>query len=143
MLASVRELSAGRYWGHMGIEFLEAGDGKSVCRIQLRDHHFNYNDVVHGGVISGLVDSAAGTAVRTMRTPEEVAERPHATVDLHVNYLAGASGRELIARGRILKAGRTALFVDVEVSDDRGRLVARGSVTFVIGPPRPALRDTE
>ena len=49
-----------------------------------------------------------------------------------MQYLAGASGSELVAEARVIKAGRTAIFTDVEVFDDRRRLVARGSVTFVI-----------
>lgn len=132
MLLWLREVYSGRYWGHLGIEFLDVSPGTCRARIALSDNHFNYNDVVHGGVISGLIDSAAGTAVRATRTSAEIAERPHATSDLHVQYLAGASGSELVAEARLIKAGRTAIFTDVEVFDDRRRLVARGSVTFVI-----------
>lgn len=129
---------AGRYWGHMGIEFLDVAPGQCTTRVLLRDHHFNYNDVVHGGVISGLVDSAAGMATRSVRTAAEIAERPHATSDLHITYVAPARGTALVARSRVIRAGRTALFTEVEVFDDRERLVARGSVTFVVAAGRRA-----
>lgn len=132
----IRTTYAGRYWGHMGIEFLDVASGRCTTRVGLREHHFNYNDVVHGGVISGLVDSAAGMAIRTVRTPAEIAERPHATSDLHITYIAPARGTELVARARVIRAGRTALFTEVEVFDDDERLVARGSVTFVVGAGR-------
>jgi len=138
----LRTIYTGRYWAHMGIETLDVGDGACTSRIALADHHFNYNNVVHGGVISGLIDSAAGLAVRSIREPEEIARRPHATSDIHVSYLGPAMGTELVAKARVLKAGRTALFTEVEVFDDRKRLVARGSVTFVIAASRP-LRDQE
>jgi len=138
MLRWLREVYTGRYWGHLGIEFTDVSPGRCRARISLTDNHFNYNDVVHGGVISGLIDSAAGTAVRATRTAAEIAERPHATSDLHVTYLAGASGSELVAEGRVIKAGRTAIFTEVEVFDDRQRLIARGSVTFVIAASRRA-----
>jgi uncharacterized protein (TIGR00369 family) len=120
----------------MGIEITDAGAGEARSRIVLQDHHLNYNDVAHGGVVSGLIDSAAGAAVRTVRTLNEITERPHATSDLHVQYLAGARGTELRAHGRVVKAGRTALFVDVWVTDDADRPVARGSVTFVVSGRR-------
>lgn len=138
----LRTIYSGRYWARMGIESLEVGEGTCVSRIVLAEHHFNYNDVVHGGVISGLIDSAAGLAVRSLRAPEEIADRPHATSDIHVSYLGPAMGTELVAKARVLKAGRTALFTEVEVFDDRERMVARGSVTFVIAASRP-LRDQE
>jgi len=131
-LEDLQALYSGRYWAHLGVEFVEAVGGRALCRVRLREQHMNYNSVVHGGVISGLVDSAAGAAVRTCREPREMRERPHATSDLHVQYLAAATGSELLARARVLKVGRTAVFAEVDVEDDSGRLVARGSVTFVV-----------
>ncbi|MCC6382873.1 MAG: PaaI family thioesterase [Dehalococcoidia bacterium] len=134
----IRAIYSGRYWGHMGIETVEVGESCATSRVRLQDFHFNYNEVVHGGVISGLIDSAAGLAVRSVRTLAEIGERPHATSDLHVIYLAPARGSELVARAHVVKAGRTALFTEVQVFDDCARLVARGSVTFVIAQGRPA-----
>ena len=138
-LARLRELYHGRYWGLVGIETVAAEPGLVTNRVVLREEHLNYNLVVHGGVVSSLIDSAAGGAVRTTRSPEEIALRPHATSDLHVAYLSPATGTELVAVARVVKAGRTAIFTEVDVRDDRGRTVARGMVTFVIaaGPPVP------
>jgi len=137
VLAGLRELYAGRYWGLVGIETVAAEPGKVVNRVVLREHHLNYNDVVHGGVISSLIDSAAGGAVRSTRAPEEIRARPHATSDLHVTYLSPARAGELIARARVVKAGRTAIFTEVDVETGEGKLVARGLVTFVIGAGPP------
>ncbi|MEP7215954.1 MAG: PaaI family thioesterase [Anaerolineaceae bacterium] len=127
---------AGRFWGLMGIEIVAAERGVVTYRIALRPDHMNTNNVAHGGVISSLIDSAAGGAVRTVRTVAEIAARPHATSDLHVTYLAPGIGTELTAVARVAKAGRTAIFTEVEAVDDRGRTVARGLVTFVIGGGR-------
>ncbi len=140
-LDAVRAVTSGRYWGLLGIEYLEAERGRTLCRIDLREEHLNYNDVVHGGVISGLIDSAAGGAVRTLRSLQEITERPHATSDLHVTYLSAASGTALVAEARTVRIGRTAIFTEVDVRDDRDRLVARGMVTFVIGQGPPVRRD--
>jgi uncharacterized protein (TIGR00369 family) len=137
LVESLKEKSSGRYWGLVGIEIVEAEPGRTVNVVRLKEHHFNYNDVVHGGVISSLIDSAAGGAVRSLRDPAEIAARPHATSDLHVTYLAPAMGTELRAEARVIKAGRTAIFTEVDVTDDRGRAVARGMVTFVIGQGPP------
>lgn len=132
-LEALQALYAGRYWGLVGIETVAAERGVVTNRVKLRDEHLNYNHVVHGGVISSLIDSAAGGAVRTTRTPGEIKLRPHATSDLHVAYLSPGTGTELVAVARVIKAGRTAIFTEVDVTDDRGRTVARGMVTFVIG----------
>ncbi|WP_322797053.1 PaaI family thioesterase [Tepidiforma sp.] len=134
----LRNWAQGRYWGLVGIETVSARPGLVVNRVVLREEHLNYNDVVHGGVISSLIDSAAGGAVRTLRDEAEIRARPHATSDLHVSYLAPARGTELVAEARVVKMGRTAAFTQVEVRDDGGRLVAMGLVTFVIGTRRQA-----
>lgn len=136
VLEDIRGWASGRYWGLLGIEAIEAEPGRVRKRIRLREHHLNYNNVAHGGVISSLIDSAAGAAARTLRTPAEIRERPHATSDLHVSYLAPAAGTELVAEARVVKAGRTAIFVEVDVTDDSNRLVAKGMATFVIGQRR-------
>lgn len=137
ILESLRELYAGRYWGLVGIETVSAKPGEVVNRVLLQEHHLNYNHVVHGGVISSLIDSAAGGAVRSIREAAEMKARPHATSDLHVVYLSPASGGELIAAAKVVKAGRTAIFTEVDVVTDAGKLVARGMVTFVIGAGPP------
>lgn len=136
-LGALKEQYAGRYWALVGMEMTFAEKGHVVGRVRLREEHLNYNEVVHGGVISSLVDSVAGGCARTYRSAEEVRARPHATSNLHVVYLSPATGSELVADGRIIKAGRTAIFVSVDVTDDGGRRVAQGLVTFVIaaGPP--------
>ncbi len=121
------------------IETTVPEDGTSRCRVVVRDDHMNYNGVVHGGVISGLIDSAAGAAVGSTRKPSEVKERPHATTDLHVTYVAGARGKELLADARVLKKTRSAVFVDVTVHDESDRTIAKGLVTFVITAGRPAV----
>jgi uncharacterized protein (TIGR00369 family) len=137
ILEGLRELYSGRYWGLVGIETVSAEPGRVVNRVVLQEHHLNYNHVVHGGVISSLIDSAAGGAVRSIREAAEIKARPHATSDLHVTYLSPAAGRELIATARVVKAGRTAIFTEVDVVTDADKLVARGLVTFVIGAGPP------
>ena len=127
---------SGRFWGLVGIEVVAAERGEVTYHVALRADHMNTNEVAHGGVISSLIDSSAGGATRTVRTVAEIAARPHATSDLHVTYLAPGIGTELRAVAKVVKAGRTAIFTEVEVTDDRGRAVARGLVTFVIGGKR-------
>lgn len=134
---AIRNAASSGYWAHMGVEVVEAASGVAVCRLRLRAEHLNYNGVAHGGTVAGLVDCAAGLAVRTLRSPEEIAGRPHATVDMHVAYLAGAkSAGTLVATGRVIKSGRTAYFAEVDIADDDGRAIARGTVTFVVGGTR-------
>lgn len=137
-LDSLKTLYSGRYWGLIGVEPVAAEPGRVTNRLSLRPEHLNYNHVVRGGVISSMIDIASGVAVGTLRTAEEVQARPHATSDLHVAYLSGATGANLTADARVVKSGRTAVFTQVEVTNDRQRIIARDMVTYIISAARSA-----
>lgn len=59
----------------------------------------------HGILLSALADSAAGYAGQTLLA----AEFDVVTVEYKINYLAPAFGERLLARGWVIRAGRTLL----------------------------------
>jgi uncharacterized protein (TIGR00369 family) len=75
----------------------------------------------HGGPIAALIDIAGDYAL--------VAKLGHGvpTINLRIDYLRPASERTgLTASAFVQRAGRSIGFVDIEVVDDRGRVVATG-----------------
>ncbi len=109
-------------------------EGVSVMSLTLEEKHMNPNGVVHGGVLTTLMDEATGHAIVTIRGLELMAEAPHATVGMSVSFLSGARvGDELICEARTLRLGRAMAFAEAEVrrrgSDD---LVAKGTFTYAI-----------
>lgn len=82
----------------------------------------------HGGAIATLIDSAACYAACIL------ARRSVPTMNLHVDYLRPASGPEMTATARVVRAGRTAAVVDVEVMS-AGKLVAVGRCTELMLNP--------
>jgi hypothetical protein len=55
------------------------------------------------------------------------------TVGLTVNYLAAAQSEDLRAIARVLRRGRSLVYLDVEVQNAAGTLVAKGLVTYKLG----------
>ena len=86
------------------------------------------SDFLHGGVIASLIDLTAHAAV-AVRTG-----RPAPTIDLRVDYLRPAAG-DLVATGKLLRAGRSVARSDVEVCDGQGRIVAVGRGVFSTTQP--------
>jgi uncharacterized protein (TIGR00369 family) len=78
----------------------------------------------HGGVIATLIDLAGHAAVAV------TIGRMAPTIDLRIDYLRPSSGEDVIARARLIKAGRTVGRVDVDVTDTQGRLIAIGRGSF-------------
>ncbi len=66
---------------------------------------------VHGGVVGMIADSAAGYAAMTMVSPNASV----LTVEYKMNLLAPADGKQLIARGRVVRPGRTLIVTQAEV----------------------------
>lgn len=66
---------------------------------------------VHGGVVGMIADSAAGYAAMTVAP----AGASVLTVEYKMNLLAPADGERLVARGRVVRAGRTLVVTQAEV----------------------------
>ena len=66
---------------------------------------------VHGGVVGMIADSAAGYAAMTL-VP---ASASVLTVEYKLNLVAPADGEKIIARGRVMRPGRTLIVTQAEV----------------------------
>jgi uncharacterized protein (TIGR00369 family) len=78
---------------------------------------------VHAGVVIAAVDSACGYAALTLAA----AEAEVLTVELKVNLLEPATGQRLLARGRVLRSGRTLTVCRgdaVTINDEAEMIVA-------------------
>lgn len=66
---------------------------------------------IHGGVVGMIADSAAGYAAMTT-VP---ATASVLTVEYKMNLVAPADGEKLIARGQVVRSGRTLIVTKAEV----------------------------
>ena len=66
---------------------------------------------VHGGVVGMIADSAAGFAAMTATSDRSSV----LTVEFKMNMLAPANGDQIIAKGKVVRAGRTLIVTTAEV----------------------------
>lgn len=66
---------------------------------------------IHGGVVGMIADSAAGYAANTL-TP---ADASVLTVEYKMNLVAPADGQRLVARGEVVRPGRTLIVTRADV----------------------------
>ncbi len=86
---------------------------------------------VHGGAIASLIDTAAMVAAWSdIEVPEKARGT---TVNLSVAYLAATEKEDVYAIARVLRSGRSLVYVDVEVMSASGNAVAKGMVTYKLG----------
>ena len=119
-------------WRFMGLEVVEAGDGRAVVTMSSREEMTNFQGVVHGGFISMLADSAMGRAMASA-LPE--GER-HFTFDLKMNFINYARVPETLrATASVIHAGRRTGMAECRVEGEDGRLVATATGTFSVYLP--------
>ncbi|NIM00712.1 MAG: hotdog fold thioesterase, partial [Acidobacteria bacterium] len=117
----------------LGTEFALDDDGQVVASLELQPHHLNLRGVPHGGVMTSLLDSALGAAV-VRSIPEEWW---CATTSLSTQFIGGVREGTLIARGRVVRRGRSIAFAAGEVRDAEGKLLASATGTWHLWPFKP------
>ena len=130
----------------IGMRMVEAVDGRSLMCVPV-DRKLVGNPatgVLHGGVITSVLDSASGAAVGSALAARHEAGtapggwRPIATLDLRIDYMKPATpGKDLMARAECYKLTRNVAFVRGvayhETADDP---IATAAMTFMVGASR-------
>ncbi len=80
---------------------------------------------LHGGIIAAIADITGHAAIASQLFHSV------ATIDMRVDYLRLAAGTELIAVGTVIKLGRTIGVADVQIRDDKDKLVATSRASYV------------
>jgi uncharacterized protein (TIGR00369 family) len=114
----------------MGFEVANLYPGGAILQVVTEDHHRQVHNVMHGGVIAALADTAAAIAAYTVvpRGTEIV------TIELKINYLLPVAEGKLKAEGKVLRAGRNFIVVECDVTKQDGALAAKALMTFAAAP---------
>lgn len=111
-----------------GISHLAPGEIDLSCA--KRDDLLQQHGLFHAGVTSSIADSAAGYAALTLFAPGHGV----LTTEYKINLVAPGSGEQLIARGRVVKPGRTLTVCRSDVFALSGNdevLIATGLFTMM------------
>ncbi len=117
--------------GHLGIQLTTLQPGIAALTLPFTEALVTVGTIVHGGAIASLIDTAASVAAWS--DAEVPANGRGATVSLTVTYLAAASQEDLQAVARVLRRGRSLVYLDVDVNSASGQAIAKGLVTYKLG----------
>lgn len=126
----------------IGMTLLRHDDGGCVVRVPYADHLVGDPDtgVVHGGVLTALLDNACGLAVRSPNSaPEEISM---ATLDLRIDYMGSARPhQDIFAEAVCYKRTRHIAFVRATAyQSTAAEPIATCVASFMLGTPN-APRD--
>jgi uncharacterized protein (TIGR00369 family) len=117
----------------IGFEITEGGEGRAIVTLQAGPQHANPMGTLHGGILCDIADAAMGYAFASTLADGE----SFTTVDLRITFLRPVWNAILRAEAKVLHRGRTIGYVECDVTDERGRVVAKSSSTCMV------LRDTK
>lgn len=95
----------------LGARLGRVAPGSVEIELPVSPHILQQHGFVHAGAVSSIADSAAGYACLSLM-PSGAGVL---TVEFKINLLAPAAGERLVARGRVIKAGRTLTLASADV----------------------------
>jgi uncharacterized protein (TIGR00369 family) len=106
--------------------------GRSVWQMVADERFSNPVGIVQGGFVAAFADSAMGAASVTFARERKVFS---ANAEIKVSFLRPAQiGSILTATAYVISGGNRAAFVECEVTDQDGRLIAKASSTYMLTP---------
>ena len=122
----------------LGARLIRVAPGEVDIEVPFRADLTQQHGFLHAGVVSSAMDSACGYSALSMM-PEGVGVL---TVEFKTNLTAPARGERLIARGRVIRAGRTITVCQADAvmtSEEGETLVATMLATIMTVRDRPGV----
>lgn len=130
-----RSFASQRAMETIGARLARVAPGEVDVELAFRDDLTQQNGFLHAGIVSTVMDSACGYAALTLMP----ADAGVLSIEFKVNLLAPARGERVIARGRVVRAGRTISVCTGDafaVQDGAERHVATMTATMMTVLPR-------
>lgn len=125
----------------LGAEMTAVEPGVTEIVLPVREDLTQQHGFVHAGVVTTIADSACGYSALSLMPPGVGV----LTVGFKVNLLSPAAGERLVARGRVVKPGRTIMVCTGEVTavraDGTAQAVAMMQATMMVVRDREGVTD--
>jgi uncharacterized protein (TIGR00369 family) len=112
----------------IGFEAKDIADGRATVTLAAGSQHANPMGTLHGGVLCDIADAAMGIAFASTLAPEE----SFTTVELKINFFRPVWEAQLKAEGKVVRRGRSVGYIECEISDERGQLIAKAASTCLV-----------
>jgi len=128
-LEQVRKVvNSSPYYRLLEMEVTEIRAGESRIQMPFKQDLTHPYGIVHGGAIASLADSAVAMALIGLVEPEDRIT----TIEFKINFFTSIDKGRLEAHATIIHKGSKTAVGDVEVLDEKGKLVAKLVATYSI-----------
>ena len=110
-----------------GLDLKKIDEANYEFTVKVKDIHLNTGKIAHGGFLSTIADTGMGTAAHRV-----AGDRRCVTINLDIKFIsAGMLDDILKGTVKVLKKTKTLVFINCEISNDKG-LVVSASGTWKI-----------
>lgn len=111
------------FFKHNNYHVIEANENEVIIRADITENSMNPYGMAHGGFIFGLGDTLMGMLAATVN-------KKALTLNANISYLAPGTGKYLIAKGEIVKKGKTISLVRANIYNDQKKLISTMESTY-------------
>lgn len=112
----------------LGVNIENLGENKSLVSVPINSNTLNMVGSLHGGVIYVVSDVAALAALGPSLSESQFA----LTINIQCSIYKGTTIGPVIFRGHVVSRSRRLAFINVEVTDGNGNLVAESRLCKAI-----------
>ena len=136
--ARIGEWARGTMIASHGTRFVTAGEGRARAQLDFKPELTQLTGLFHAGAIIALADETATAAAMWELNPtgDFRPELFPLTLQMSANLIRNTNQGTLVAEAEVVHRGRTTLVVDVRVSDERQRLIAKLVATLLAPVPQ-------
>ena len=103
-----------------GLDLKKIDDLNYEFLTEVKEIHLNTGKIAHGGYLSTIADTGMGTAAHRV-----AGDRRCVTINLDIKFISAAKlGEKLSGKVKILKKTKTLVFINCEISNDKGIVVS-------------------
>ena len=125
--------------GYVETTEIDREGGRVTLVFQAALRHCNFDRVVQGGIVTGWLDVAMASAVFAMSG----AGTTVSSLEIKTAYYAPVpAGEALEVTGWVERLGRRTVFLEGEVRDPRGKVLAKASSTATVRSPKREGRES-
>lgn len=115
------------FWGLLGLRMLSVDNSHVKLGLTVTESHLNSMGIVHGGVLSSMLDQAMGTLVTAVKNGQQ-----GVTTNLNITFLSAMRSGELVVSAYPVHESLRSMTLRAEVHGEDGTLACIGTATFLI-----------
>lgn len=128
-LQLLNKISSDTLMEHLGITYTEVGEDYLVAEMPVTSKHYQPMRILHGGATLALAESV-GSALSVIHV--DLDRFDVKGMEINANHIRSIKKGTLSAKAKFIHKGRTSHIVEINISNEKGKLISICRLTNVV-----------